>query len=137
MKECLVCKKPFPPKRKEQITCGTHCRQKMNGAKRKFGKTGKRKNWTYRKMMNEDGYLVIYARYHPFAEGRKMIAEHIAIMEMSIGRRLHNWECVHHKNEIKTDNRLENLELMSKSEHSSLHNKVAVQHRKRIGGRFA
>ncbi|MFZ7121743.1 MAG: HNH endonuclease signature motif containing protein [Eubacteriaceae bacterium] len=46
---------------------------------------------------------------------------HVVIMEINIGRKLKKNEVVHHKNEIKTDNRIENLELMTKSEHSKLH----------------
>lgn len=47
---------------------------------------------------------------------------HRKIMEDYLGRKLLRSEDVHHINENKKDNRIENLQVMSKSEHSSLHN---------------
>ncbi len=47
--------------------------------------------------------------------------EHVLKMEEKIGRRIYAHECVHHINGIKTDNRIENLQLMSRSDHSRLH----------------
>ena len=51
--------------------------------------------------------------------GRRL---HDVIMEEHIGRRLKPDECVHHINGVKDDNRLENLQLMTVGEHSTLHN---------------
>jgi hypothetical protein len=47
--------------------------------------------------------------------------EHRAIVERKIGRRLDRNEHVHHKNGDTLDNRIENLELLTHSEHSRRH----------------
>lgn len=47
--------------------------------------------------------------------------EHRIIMEQILGRELTKDEIVHHKNGKQKDNSPENLELMSRSEHTKLH----------------
>lgn len=54
----------------------------------------------------------------------KYRAEHTLIMENKIGRKLNKNEVVHHINENRLDNRIENLQLMTISEHLSHHKKV-------------
>jgi len=68
-----------------------------------------------------DGYVLVYSPDHPCAGRDKAILEHRLIMEQFIGRYLEPWECVHHKNGVKDDNRIENLELMNRETHARLH----------------
>lgn len=46
---------------------------------------------------------------------------HDVIMEKIIGRRLLPGECVHHKDENKQNNSVDNLRLMTRSDHTKLH----------------
>lgn len=75
------------------------------------------------KNLSKTGYIRIYFPDHPKSDSFGYIFEHDLIMECAIGRWLHPDEVVHHKNGIKTDNRLKNLELLTRSEHMSLHRK--------------
>jgi IS30 family transposase len=53
----------------------------------------------------------------------KKIDEHRYVMELALGRKLGRDEVVHHINGYKRDNRIENLQLMTLSEHSKMHMK--------------
>jgi len=76
--------------------------------------------WKSGHTIDKRGYVLVYMPEHPKAD-RNYVFEHRLIMEQMLGRYLETREEVHHKNGITTDNRIENLELMTKSEHSRFH----------------
>ena len=67
------------------------------------------------------GYTIILQPDHPYANNRGYVMEHRLVMEEYLGRYLQEDEIVHHINGRKRDNRIENLTLLSLSEHSKLH----------------
>jgi hypothetical protein len=64
---------------------------------------------------------------------RAYIAEHVLVAEKALGRFLTKKEVIHHINEVKSDNRLENLYLFSgQAEHARYHNLLRNNNCKRI-----
>ena len=60
--------------------------------------------------------------YIRFWDDGKYKYRHLQVMEEYLKRKLLPGECCHHKNEDRADNRIENLEVIMKSEHTRLHN---------------
>ena len=120
--KCTVCSKNFFQKRINNTEyCSNSCKKlgvfrKGNGLEVE----GPRKHIKGSGHIQANGYKVI-SRNHPNAKcrspksGNGQILEHIWIMSNHIGRPLTEKETVHHKNGIRDDNRIENLELWSHS----------------------
>ena len=113
------------------IKTRTSAKRNQNGEKNHMWKGGKIKN--------DAGYIMVRCPDHPRAEANSgYVFEHVLIAEERLGRKLIFFgvndprsEVVHHKNEKKYDNRPENLEVMTFSEHVKLHNEMR---RSRKGG---
>jgi len=79
--------------------------------------------------LNGKRYKLIYKPEHPFATRKGYVREHRLIMEEHIGRYLTKNEVVHHKDGDTLNNNINNLELLSGSEHRRLHLKDNVHKR--------
>ena len=101
-------------------------------------KTGERHhNWTGGISKCAGGYIgrkvFLGDFFFSMANSKHYILEHRLIMAQYLKRCLLPWEIVHHKNGIKTDNRLENLALLSnRGNHNSILNRTIKQQQKRI-----
>jgi hypothetical protein len=70
--------------------------------------------------LHSEGYVMVYLPMHP-AAGKQYVYEHRLVVERHIGRFLKSSEYVHHRNEDPTDNRIENLEVVTSSKHRIMH----------------
>lgn len=86
-------------------------------------------------MLSSHGYVKLrVGKDHPLADSRAMAYEHHVVW-CAAGRAMPKAdETLHHINGQKDDNRLQNLALISRSEHAKLH---AAQRQRRKDGTFA
>jgi hypothetical protein len=90
--------------------------------------------WIGGRILSTNGYWRIYVK------PRKYQLEHRLMMEKHLGRKLLPIEDVHHINGDRLDNRIENLQLMSRSEHirfERLANKQAINTEGIVRSQFA
>lgn len=158
--KCPICGKAFHIKpsrikKAKEHYCSQKCfyeskRESMKGPKNhQYGLRGKlNSSWEGGRHLSTYGYIVVYSPQHPFARKNDLVFEHRLVAEKYLlteensveinGKRyLAPGYVVHHKNGIKTDNRPENLQIMTLSEHQTFHNKISTLTRKRDNlGRF-
>ena len=116
---CSVCKKPL--ERYQTKFCSQKCRDKRDeDGKLLFPRKPRRgevhKRPSNGRIKNGKGYVLIREPNHP-NQSNAYVLEHRPVMEKHLKRFLEEWELVHHRNGVRDDNRLENLEIVIKKAH--------------------
>ncbi len=74
------------------------------------------------RFIDKTGYAWIHCyrenEFYPMSNKRNLILEHRLVMAQFLGRCLTPREHIHHKNGNRSDNRIENLELISQANHN-------------------
>lgn len=113
--QCLHCDGPLRP---ESVPKTVYCSVKCSALDRKVNARFKRSIGSLTK--TSSGYTNIkLGKGHPQADAAGNALYHRFLMENHLGRSLTAYEYIHHKNGIRTDNRLENLELWASWSHGS------------------
>lgn len=150
--ECSVCGKKMYIKAsrlkrvKNGITCSKDCANKLKSEymlgenNHQFGLTGdKNSSFAGKTIISNYGYVLEYCPGHPYPHDRSnnttRVFQHRLVIERNSKQFddkyfeiIDGWKVlkpiynVHHINEDKTDNRLENLQITTRSEHTSIHN---------------
>lgn len=106
---CELCRTEYQPRSSKSQFCSRTCAAKASGLAKRKGPH-----------LSARGYVIEYAPEHPMAMRTGYIQQHRRVMAEHLGRLLGPDEVVHHKNEIKTDNRPENLEVLPKRVHDRI-----------------
>ena len=83
-------------------------------------------NWRGGKGISSHGYIKIFMPEHPYASVAGYVYEHRLIMEKHIGRYLKPTEVVHHIDQNKQNNKIDNLLLLTNKNHVMLHRFLAL-----------
>ena len=110
---CQYCGKEYQGRTRESKYCSTECQNK--------GRMGKNHPLYKQGFSMDDGYRVVLTGHGGY------VKEHRKVVEEIVGRKLKTDEIIHHINVNRSDNRIENLTILTKSEHSLVHHYLRGQ----------
>jgi hypothetical protein len=117
-KKCIRCNSNYKVSHKSLMNIRKFCSKRCACLSYKENNPPERQPaWKGGKYNHSSGYIAVRIC-------KNYILEHRYIMEKHINRKLDRMEDVHHINGIKNDNRIENLIILTRAEHSRLHQKA-------------
>ena len=120
-KVCEFCENDFETTDKKARFCSCHCALKNRWKTGNIEGGENNPNWKGGKSLNKKtGYVTILMRDHPRSGNHGRIYEHRYVMEQHLGRTLNSNELVHHINEDKSDNRIINLQVVTRGMHPKI-----------------
>lgn len=150
--ECAICHRPMylKPSRLKRIknspTCSKECANKLKAiyfsgkGNHQYGLIGdKNASFKGKETISNYGYILEYAPNHSFPHDKSIKGTRVLQHRLVIERNYEKFDKkyfveikgnfylnplydVHHKNKNKKDNRVENLEIITRSDHTTLHN---------------
>jgi len=98
------------------------CKACSNKFKARRGETSRL--WKGGRHKVSNGYIEVLLPsndfFFPMTHNKGYVGEHRLVMAKHLGRCLQPWELVHHKNHVRDDNRLENLQLTTDDRHKQI-----------------
>jgi len=95
-------------------------------------------NWKGGRKKDAHGYIVVLLQpddfFYPMVRKDGYVKEHRLVVAKHINRCLLPWEIVHHKNSIRDDNQIENLELLSGEKYHII-DSIVKQYIRRLEGK--
>jgi transposase-like protein len=98
-------------------------REKVIRTLRPGGKLSENGSWKGG-ITKQGGYVLVKIPGHPHSWENGYVKRAILVAEAKIGRPLAPNEITHHINHVKEDDRPENIEVLTSSEHTTLHNEI-------------
>lgn len=78
--------------------------------------------WSDERMLSKHGYVKVrVGTDHPLADPNGYCYEHLLVWVAAGREKPRHGQILHHRNEVKTDNRLNNLELLDRVAHAAEH----------------
>jgi hypothetical protein len=114
-KTCKTCGVEFPVAQSEAFF--QYCKRECYELGRVKRPTGRLHNGKHVRI-NDKGYVLIWEPEHPNISQGGWQFEHRLVVEQALGRYLVTAEQVDHINQDKSDNRIENLQVLDASSHS-------------------